>query len=176
MVFFTSDLHLGHQNVIGMCKRPFSDVEEMNEALISAWNSRVHKNDTVYIVGDFSYRSATPPEEFLKRLRGKKYLIIGNHDRSWIKKVDLAEYFEGWSSYAVVNTGRGKATLCHFPMLAFEGKFLIHGHMHNNTQRNYWSYLKNMERAFNAGVDVNGYMPVTFDELVRNNERFRMEN
>lgn len=176
MDYYISDLHFGHENVIPMCNRPFSDIEEMNEKLIENWNKRVHKNDTVYIIGDFCYRSVLRPEEYLKRLKGSKYLIIGNHDRSWINKVDLSEYFVGWSSYAVVNTGRGKATLCHFPMLAFEGKFLIHGHMHNNTQRNYWSYLKNMERAFNAGVDVNGFMPVTLDELVANNIAFRQNN
>lgn len=176
VIYYISDLHLGHENVIKMCARPFADIEEMNEALIAAWNKRVHKDDTVYIVGDFANRSKIPPEEYLKRLKGKKYLIIGNHDRSWIDGVDLSKYFIGWSSYAVINTGRGKATLCHFPMLAFEGKFLIYGHMHNNTKRPYWSYLKNMERAFNAGVDINGFMPVTFDELVANNEEFRKNN
>lgn len=176
MIYFISDLHLGHSKVIEMCDRPFSDIDEMNEKLIEAWNKRVHKNDTVYIIGDFSYRSAISPSEYLKRLKGKKYLIIGNHDRSWIDKVDLSEYFDGWSSYAVINTGKGKATLCHFPMLAFEGKYLIHGHMHNNTKRPYWSYLKTMDNALNAGVDINGFMPVTFDELVANNIAFRQNN
>lgn len=176
MVFFTSDLHLGHISVIDMCGRPFADVEEMNEALIAAWNSRVHKNDDVYIVGDFAFRSAVSPAQFLERLKGRKHLIVGNHDRTWISKVDMSRYFVDWTSYLVTDFGRGKTTLCHFPMLAFEGKYLIHGHMHNNTKRPYWSYLRTMERAFNAGVDVNGYMPVTFDELIENNIRFRSEN
>lgn len=127
----------------------------------------------MYVTGDFAYRSAVSPAQYLKRLKGKKFLIIGNHDRSWIKDIDLSEYFTGWSSYEVINTGKGKATLCHFQMLAFEGRFLIHGHMHNNTSRPYWSYLKTMDNAFNAGVDVNGFEPVTFDELVANNAEFR---
>lgn len=176
MIYFISDLHLGHKSVISMCNRPFKDVEEMNEAFISAWNKRVHKSDTVYIIGDFAYRSEIPPEEYLRRLKGNKYLIIGNHDRSWINNVNLSDYFIGCSSYEVINTGKGKATLCHFPMLAFEGRYLIHGHMHNNTDRPYWRYLKTMSNAFNAGVDINGFMPVTFEELVANNEEFRRTN
>lgn len=176
MIYFTADLHLGHKSVIGMCGRPFADVEEMNEALVSAWNDRVHKNDDVYILGDFSFRSEVSPAEYLKRLKGRKHLIIGNHDRTWINKVDLSEYFEDWSSLLVKNFGRGKTTLCHFPMLAFEGKYLIHGHMHNNTKRAYWSYLRTMDNAFNAGVDINGFVPVSFDELVANNADFKMNN
>ena len=176
MVYFISDLHLGHKSVIDMCRRPFADVEEMNEALIAAWNGRVRKNDHVYIVGDFSFRSDVSPEEYLKRLKGRKHLIIGNHDRTWIGKIDLAKYFEDWTSMLVTDFGKGKTTLCHFPMLAFEGKYLIHGHMHNNTNRTYWSYLRTMDNAFNAGVDINGFMPVTFEELVANNAEFRKNN
>ena len=90
MIYFTSDLHLGHAEIVGMSKRPFSSVEEMDEALIENWNSRVHKNDDVYILGDLIYKSARPPEEYLSRLRGKKHLIFGNHDLSWKEDVDLS--------------------------------------------------------------------------------------
>ena len=52
MIWFTSDLHLGHRAAISMCERPFETVEEMNEILIRNFNSCVKKNDTVYILGD----------------------------------------------------------------------------------------------------------------------------
>ena len=81
MIFFTSDLHLGHENCIRLCNRPFSSIEEMDETLIENWNHKVTGKDTVYILGDLIYRSQKPPEEYLRRLRGKKHLILGNHDR-----------------------------------------------------------------------------------------------
>ena len=68
MIFFTSDLHLGHENCIRLCNRPFSSIEEMDEILIENWNHKVTGKDTVYILGDLIYRSQKPPEEYLRRL------------------------------------------------------------------------------------------------------------
>ena len=78
MVFFTSDTHFDHANIIRFCNRPFATVEEMNEALIANWNRKVHRDDTVYIMGDMFFRT-TDPEPILQRLKGKKRLIVGNH-------------------------------------------------------------------------------------------------
>ncbi len=88
MIFFTADTHFGHANILKLCNRPFNTIEEMNETMICKWNSRVSGNDTVYIVGDMFFR-CSDAETILKRLKGKKRLIIGNHDSSWVNKVDL---------------------------------------------------------------------------------------
>ena len=93
MNYYTSDLHLGHANIIKLCKRPFYYVQEMDEALIANWNDRVTNGDTVYILGDLMFRVVENPENYLSRLTGKKHLIIGNHDSSWMKNVGLAKYF-----------------------------------------------------------------------------------
>ena len=92
MIYFTADAHFGHANIIKMCERPFPDVETMNVSMIAAWNERVHGNDTVYIVGDMFFRCPAP-ENILKRLKGKKRLIVGNHDGTWMSKVDMSRYF-----------------------------------------------------------------------------------
>lgn len=176
MFYYISDVHFGHENVLELCNRPFSSIAEMDERLIENWNRRVHKDDRVYILGDLIFRAETAPEEYLRRLKGKKYLILGNHDKSWIDKVDLTKYFEWTGRMDVVNTGRGKATLCHFPMLDFEGSYLIHGHIHNRTDEKYWQFLRDSERTLNAGVDINDFQPVTFEELVENNARFKAEH
>lgn len=88
MIYYTSDLHLGHANVIRHCDRPFADADEMDAALINNWNAKVHRNDTVYIVGDFLFRAKRPAEGYLSSLKGKKHLIIGNHDKYWMKKIN----------------------------------------------------------------------------------------
>jgi len=114
------------------------------------------------------------PEDWLKKLRGKKHLVVGNHDRSWMKKVaDLSRYFESIENMKVFGNGQCKVTLCHYPMMSFEGDYLVYGHIHNNRNDTYWKLLKTMENALNAGVEVNGYQPVTFAELIANNIVFR---
>ena len=74
MIFFTSDLHLGHANIIRLCDRPFSNVEEMDETIINNWNEHVHKDDTVYVLGDFTMiKDVAIVENYINQLNGKIY-------------------------------------------------------------------------------------------------------
>ena len=190
MEYFTSDLHLGHANIIALCHRPFSTVEEMDAALIANWNRRVTDRDTVYILGDLCFR-ATDPVRYLTQLKGKKHLILGNHDHNWLRLIpDPSRFFVNCTPCGgcaqqgdgtpcltcakkprlpwmdVVCTSRGKVTLSHFPLMEHVGKYLIHGHVHNRTDDPYFPLLSGMETALNAGVDVNGFLPVTLQELI----------
>ena len=79
MIYFTSDFHFSHRNVIKYCNRPFSDVHEMNKALTSLWNDTVKPEDTVYFLGDFSLNKNVT-KVIAPMLNGKKILIPGNHD------------------------------------------------------------------------------------------------
>lgn len=177
MNFFISDLHFGHKGILRLCNRPFVSIEEMDEAILRQWNKTVHKDDQVYIVGDVMFKSTNPPEYYLERLKGEKHLIIGNHDKSWMNKVDLSKYFKSVEWMTVINTGKGKATLCHFPTLDYEGKYMIHGHIHAKADKvEYWDFLKNHKTMLNAGVDINGYKPVLIDELIENNKQFKLEH
>lgn len=177
MILFTSDLHLGHANVIKHCDRPFTSADEMDEALIENWNRRVHNTDTVYIIGDLMFRTRKHPADYLDRLHGKKALIIGNHDRDWMKKVDLTKYFMFVSHMEGISDGKRKIVLCHYPLMtwngASKGVYHVYGHIHANKNAAFWPLLSSMENALNAGTDINGYAPVPFDELVENNIIFR---
>jgi len=178
MIYFTADTHFGHANVVKMCQRPFPDVEAMNEAMIAAWNDRVGGNDTVYIVGDMFFRCENP-ESILKRLKGKKRLIAGNHDGSWMGKVELSRYFISVDLYLEISDGAHALTLCHYPLLTWKHakkSYMVHGHIHTNTDADFWPLLRVRDNVLNAGVDINRYMPVTFDELLENNRRFKENN
>lgn len=188
-ILFTSDLHFGHKNILETCHRnqescgkDFETIEEMNDFLIDRWNKKVGPDDTVYVLGDFSFRSRISIKEYLKRLNGHKHLIIGNHDYKSLKNTpDIGDYFESVSNQMVINLDKKVVTLCHYPMLEWNGSrrardqetsisWLIHGHIHNSKEGLTYEYIKaNLPCALNAGVDINNYEPVTFEELLRNN-------
>lgn len=175
MIYFTADTHFGHYNVIRFCDRPFASAEEMDEAMIQNWNDRVTGNDTVYILGDMFFRS-TNAEGILKRLKGKKRLIVGNHDGSWMTKFDYARYFFSVDRFLETSDGKRSLTLCHYPMLSWKHakrSYMIHGHIHNDTRADFWPLIAARENVLNADVDINSFKPVTFDELLENNRHFK---
>lgn len=174
MIYFTSDLHLGHANIIRHCNRPFVSVEEMDETILQRWNEKVKPSDTVYILGDLIFRSKIAPEDYLSRMPGKKHFIVGNHDKAWMKKVDLTRWFESVDMMRYISDGQRKMTLCHYPMMSWpfsnhEG-WMVYGHIHENTDMEYWPLIDHYDRMLNAGVDINGFAPVTFEEMIVNNE------
>ena len=175
MIYFTSDPHFGHANILSMCGRPYADIDQMNADLISRWNARVQGGDTVYILGDLFFRCENP-EPILMQLKGKKHLVLGNHDRSWIDRVDTEKYFASVSLMVETETQACGLTLCHYPLLTWRNEkrsYMIHGHIHGNTDQDFWPLLRDRERVLNAGVDVNGFQPVTLEELIENNRRWK---
>lgn len=176
MVYFIANAHLGHANIIRYCGRPFGSVEEMDAAMLENWCRRVRGDDTVYILGDLMFFCKNP-EYYLRQLTGRKHLIVGNHDKVWMKKVRAEDYFESIQPMLEIRADGRALTLCHYPMMTrdgiAEGSLLIYGHIHNNTKDTYWPLLSRMDNALNAGVEINGYAPVTLEELSENNRRFR---
>lgn len=177
MIYFTADTHFGHANILLFCDRPFASVQEMDAAMIQKWNAKVHNNDTVFILGDMFFRS-TNVEEVLAQLKGKKRLIMGNHDTFWMRKVPLEKYFEGVDPFLEVSDGQHGLTLCHYPLLSWNHQrrtYMVHGHIHNDTTMDFWPLIAARERVLNAGAGINNFEPVTFDELLANNQRFKQE-
>lgn len=91
MNYYIADLHLGHTNIIRLSNRPYTTVDEMDKDLIDKWNSVVSDNDDIYIVGDLIFRTNKGYEYYLKQLRGKKHLIIGNHDHKMLRQKELRD-------------------------------------------------------------------------------------
>ena len=178
MTYFTSDQHFGHFNIIRLSHRPFASLDEMNETMIARWNDKVRDEDTVYVLGDLFFRAATV-EPILRRLKGRKHLVLGNHDHSWTEKVSMGDYFESVQTLKEITMDGMPVTLCHYPMLSYPQArrgYMIYGHIHNNTGDDYWPLIMRRGRMLNAGVDVNGFAPVTFDEMLANNAAFRQRH
>ena len=85
MIYFISDTHFHHSNIIKYCNIPFKDINEMNETIISNWNSIITKDDVLYHLGDFCLSNDDEIKNIFNRLNGNKILIRGNHDRKPVK-------------------------------------------------------------------------------------------
>ena len=174
--WYIADTHFGHCNVIRFDGRPLGDVEEMDRVLMENWNARVGDGDDVYVLGDFCYRSARGPVWYLKRLKGRKHLVTGNHDRTLLADTGAVACFESIDKMMFVEEEQGPVCLCHFPIAEWNGFYRnswhVYGHIHNQRSETY-EFMKSRERALNAGCMINNYSPVRFQELVENNRRWR---
>lgn len=168
MIFFTSDLHFNHKNIIEYEKssRNFSSLEEMNEKLIENWNSVVAEDDTVYILGDFFMGPLDPIDEIMPRLKGKKILIRGNHDTN-PRVARLEPYCEGMYDLYNLKYKNKFFVLCHFPLREWmhkeHGSIHLYGHVHSNEHRNGFLSEPN---SYHIGTDTNNLTPVSIDFLM----------
>ena len=171
--YFTSDTHYGHANVIKYSNRPFAHVDEMNEAMIAAWNRVVKPDDVVWHLGDFSFMTPEKTEAILMRLNGRKNLVFGNHDKGLRKdKRILGQYFERAVEKAFLKIpckGAGKddhqyIVLNHFPELTWDkghhGSWMLHGHCHGSVTHPWGGKIQDV------GVDAVGCEPISFERLV----------
>lgn len=161
-IYFVSDTHFGHANIIKYCNRPFASVEEMDEAMIERWNAKVGPSDTVYHIGDFSLakdHKAIP--EYRRRLNGHIHLIYGNHD--W-KRMQFLKGFVEIVPYKEIEVGEQKIVLCHYAFKTWNkshyGSWNLHGHSHGSLGRDLTS------KQLDVGVDCWNFTPISYDELV----------
>lgn len=164
-IFFTSDTHFNHYNIIGYCNRPFLSTEEMDAYMIDKWNSTVKPGDVVYHLGDFAitgYSKKHTPivEKILKKLNGNKILIKGNHDSPAVLGA------KGWSAIHNihhVNYNNQRIILCHYAMRTWQfkghGSWMLYGHSHGQLPP-----LPG-ERSLDVGVDCWDFTPVSVTRL-----------
>ena len=180
-VFFTSDLHFGHANVIRFDGRPFETVEEMNEELIRRWNAKVDKGDLVYVLGDMIWRMQDCAS-VIRRLNGQIILIKGNHDR-FIKNAGVKNMLAAVKDYddicVTLEDGRKKrCILSHYFIPMYIGHRYnavhLHGHSHNTEEAREEERITQdliekgyTLRIYNVGCMHWDYAPVTLDEILR---------
>jgi len=187
-VWFTADLHLGHARICELSGRPFATVEDMNQALIERWNDTVGTRDTVWVLGDFAMGTIADTLPLGQRLHGEKHLILGNHDRPFMRRGKPDE--QAWrdcyrdvGGFTEIHFGVDillptapvplrVLRLSHFPYVGDSqdvdrypdqrptdsGWWLLHGHVHEKWKIN--------GRQINVGVDVWDFAPVHLDALL----------
>lgn len=177
MILYTADLHFGHRSVIAFDNRPFADVEEMDRILIKRWNQRVSKEDDVYIIGDFAYRNEKEEEWYLRQLKGRKYLIVGNHDKKLLSNAAAMSYFEKVDKMMHVSDNGTHICLCHYPLAEWYGYYKghshIYGHIHNSKNAT-WEFMHTRPNAYNAGCMLYGYMPASLRQMREMHDKFNL--
>ena len=179
--FFISDTHFGHNNILTFDNRPFVDIKIHDETIINNWNNQVNINDEVYLLGDVSWYNVTKTIEILKFLNGKKHLIIGNHDASFLKNIDFRNQFKTISDYEELAYIDNKSViLCHYPIPCYKnhyyGWYHLYGHVHVSFEANMIEHFQYEMRElygkeshmYNVGcmMPYMNYTPRTLEEII----------
>jgi calcineurin-like phosphoesterase family protein len=173
--FYISDLHLGHDKALTYDDRPFCTVDEQDAVIIERWNDRVGDRDNVYILGDCLWNNNLL-FTVIKELKGRKHLILGNHDRI------IASFYDVFTDMntliKIKDTGR-IVSLCHYPIAHWEGAdrgwYHLYGHIHaGRDSRPFLEYKREMLKrdipyeCYNVGcmLPYMDYTPRTLDEII----------
>jgi len=176
--FYIADWHYDHKNCLAFDHRPFTDIDQMNEALVRRWNAVVTPGDIVYVLGDMFWCNTDKAIPVLDSLVGDIFLIKGNHDRCHNRRfidkfTKVVEYME------IEDEGRN-VVLCHYPIPCFKNHFYgwyhLYGHVHNSFEFQMMEHDKFlMEKLydrpcqmFNVGAMMPwmDYTPRTLDEII----------
>lgn len=169
-IFFTSDLHFGHANIINYCKRPFDSADHMNQEIIRRWNERVAANDLVYILGDVCMGNVQHTSKFVGMLSGRKILVRGNHDKKSLNLPEFRQHFEEVHDYLELKDNHQLFVLCHYPMAswngAHRGSYMLHGHSHHGYYNGRPDTL-DCGRILDVGIDGRGYdySPLSMEQV-----------
>ncbi len=166
-IFFTSDLHFGHVNIIRYSHRPFDHVQQMDDTLIANLNAVVGAEDTLYFLGDFCM--GVEREHWVERCRAYRerivcrniVLIWGNHD----KRTDpgFTDLFSAAYDLHEMVLGEQRLVLCHYPLRTWNqshhGSWHLHGHEHGQLAEDPQSL------SFDVGVDCWNYRPLSWEQV-----------
>jgi calcineurin-like phosphoesterase family protein len=170
--FFTSDTHYFHKNIMreDFSNRPFNDVDHMNEELIKSWNRVVGEDDTVYHLGDVSLGSASKTTEIIRRLNGHKHLILGNHEKSVMRKEATRNLFESIQAGLNIRVDGIDLYLHHYACRVWNkshrGSYHLYGHSHDSLEYEEWG--RSMDVSVDTAARILGeYRPFSFEEINR---------
>lgn len=186
-IFFTSDSHFYHRNIIKYCNRPWNhgfnengemivtdeDVEKMNDDMISNWNSVVGENDLVWHLGDFAFGKdkLEKTKQLIEKLNGKINIVLGNHDlhgNENIKHYYDIGFNKVYDRKVIIDD---YVILSHIPLMFLNENtpfFNIAGHVHDSTV--YQTFTKSQAIVC---VERHNYTPISYETIKENYEKLQ---
>ena len=185
-VYFTSDFHLFHNNVLKFDNRPFNDIYEMHSEIERRWNETVKADDIVIYLGDLSFarrEDVQTVNEMLSRLNGHIHFVMGNHDKyNDIIKMPRFESVQDYlelrlthyqdSELQIGTKVRVETLFCimHYPIYSWNkkhfGSYMIHGHCHGNLHHGESASFYDNRRVIDVGCMLNDYTPISYKEVI----------
>jgi calcineurin-like phosphoesterase family protein len=169
-IFLTSDLHFGHDREFVWKVRGYDSVQAMNLTQVQKWNETVEDDDDIYVLGDLMLGS-TDGIEFIKQLRGKLHIVLGNHDTATREKMyrELPNVVEVAEVGLRLKHNKHHFVMTHYPMMTgnLEKESLkqmtlnLYGHTHQLT-----NFFNDMPFMYHVGVDSHNGYPVLLDDVI----------
>jgi calcineurin-like phosphoesterase family protein len=182
-IFFTSDLHFFHYNIINYCNRPFENLYQMHNTLIENWNKVVPKNGYVFIAGDFAMTANIGSiSKILNKLNGSKILIYGNHDyQNRFDREVISSMFKLATDYVELtvmdesNKVDTQFAISHYPFMYWRrGYYHLHGHVHSGPNSESSEQVPFHKMRYDVGVDNNDFTPITYSELIGKFKKYNL--
>ena len=194
-VYFTSDFHLFHNNVLKFDNRPFDDVHQMHQVIEQRWNETVNPDDIVIYLGDLSFARREDKqyvEDMLKRLNGHIHFIMGNHDKiEEIKKLPKLESVQDYLEVRIIHNVdsdlhigakiKVETLFCcmHYPIYSWNkkhhGSYMIHGHCHGNLHHGEEASFYDERRVIDAGCMLHDYRPISYTKVIEKLSHIEVE-
>lgn len=192
-IFFTSDWHIGHANVLKYDSRPFKDLDHMHRHLINTYNATVPANGICYFLGDVGYTKHDIVGEVMRQMHGTKVIILGNHDKGAHSM--YAQGFDVVLNAAIFYIGQHRISMSHCPLPGIfredvttmasyrqvDKGNMWHGehknqmftsqdltvdfHLHGHIHSDGVDKPRSTDRQFDVGVRANKYRPVSISEI-----------
>lgn len=195
-IWFTSDCHFGHRNILNFCERPFENTKEMEKAIIENWNSVVKPEEKVFCLGDFSwFHSRHEIKKIVNRLNGEIYMILGNHDKKEAFELCDTEKLHICSDITYLylrpetndsdnrfETNCYTVVLSHFPQLCYSqseksNTYNFFGHIHSRKDQpmiEFGEPIKLLkQRQYDIGMDRHSYTPIDFFDILKKIDEYQ---
>ena len=175
-IWLTSDTHFCHNKDFIFNPRGFNDVDTMNTFIKMQWNYLINPEDDIYLLGDVFLIDDNTGLEFLKSLKGKIHIILGNHDsEDRIKLFKTCENVVEITYATKIKSNGFTFILSHYPMLIHNFKddkplWNLHGHTHSPDK------FSEFYHCYNVALDAHNNRPVELDEIINDIKGVYNEN
>lgn len=160
MIYFTADLHLNHSNIIKYCNRPFTNVIEMDNTILTNFWRTLSSGDTLCILGDLSFNKDHILDFFDRFSTINMVYIKGNHDGKELMNITRKLNIPFYTLYDT-KIDNQPVTLCHYAMRVWNkshfNSWQLYGHSHG--------VLPPQGKQYDVGVDNNNFFPVSWDRI-----------
>lgn len=154
-------------------------IEKYDAFMVKRWNERIHDDDQVYVLGDFSDNphSLNQDKSLISKLNGHKTFVIGTHDKSfrtsgyWYKgQIDAVLMRKYWLEAGFDRVEEEKLELTYLGVKVLmthertrtpDGSGIVNVYGHNHDFKSKQKYY------INVSMPVTGFEPTNLETAIQ---------